>query len=166
MKLVEAMKKLQIITKRMDSNTKDINRYSSIMSNERPEFGSEEEQKKEVAGLVQANKDLMEQYLTLKKQIERTNLETEVDVDGETRTISEWLVIRRKMAKMMEATYIALNDNTARGRMAYNSGDKMPQVVKMFDEKVRLEGLNKWQTMADEIDGRLQVINGLTDIVE
>jgi len=48
MKLVEAMKKLQIITKRMDSNTKDITRYSSIMSNERPEFGSEEEQKKEV----------------------------------------------------------------------------------------------------------------------
>ena len=168
MKIVEAMKELRTIEKRMQSNISYLDQYSSILNTERPEFGTEEDQKKEVAALLQSNKDLMAQYLKIKSSIEKTNLETLVEIKGETKSIGEWLIIRRKLAKVMEMTYSALSSNNASNRMRMNMGssDRTPQIIKMFDEKIKLEGLDKWQTMSDNIDARLQVINALTDIIE
>jgi len=50
--IIEGMKRLRVIKKRMANNIEGVNKYAAIVSNERPMFGSEDEQKKEVKQII------------------------------------------------------------------------------------------------------------------
>jgi hypothetical protein len=169
MKIIEAMKQLKVIEKRMAKNTAEITQYSSMLSTERPLFDSETEQKKEVASRIQANKDLMQEYLNLKFLIEYSNLHTFVEINGVKYSISALLVIKRTLAKKMLDTYSALNQSAAQGRlrsgMVSPTGDKQVQVLSMYDEKDKNRGLAEWQNLYDNIESRLEVINATSDLV-
>jgi len=167
MMIIEAMKKLRRLEKRMQSNTEDISRYSSMVSTERPYFESEDEQRRQVAGLVQSNLDLMKEYLILKRGIEYTNLMTNVTMGDHCWSISEMLVIKRKLSNMMLSTYRALNDTagTQRLRHAAGGGEKQPHVVRLYHENVRNEGMRMWSDLYHEIDSRLEVVNATTELL-
>ena len=78
MKIIEALKKLKVIEKRMEKNKSQITQYASMISTERPIFDTEEKQRKEVSSLIQANIDLMKEYLDLKGKIEKNNITVKV----------------------------------------------------------------------------------------
>jgi len=164
MMLIEGMKKLRLIEKKMSGNATDITRYSSMVSTERPYFASEEEQKREVAGLVQSNVDLMNEYLTLKRQIEYTNLVVYIRMGDREYSISELLVMKRKMAQQMVVTFLAMNDQAGQTRLRNATGttDKQPQVVRLYDESYKNNNLRMWQDLYHEIDSRLEVVNATT----
>lgn len=169
MMLVEAMKKLRTIEKRMENNMQDITRYSSMVSTEKPLFDTEEKQRKEVRGLVQANNDLAKRYLKIKMDIEYTNLVTQVELDGSTYAISELLVLKRKLAKMMERTYAAMSEKDAQNRMHMMrsiDGQSSPHVVRLYTEDERRKGLRQWQDLYQNIDSRLEVVNATTPLKE
>ena len=170
MKIIEAMKRLKVILKRMQDNTQQIAVYSSILSTEKPAFGSEEDQKKKVSSLVQANNDLMGEYLKLKQQIERTNLATTLSLGDKAWTISELLVIKRVLATVMVNTYnamsIAAADARAKSGFGKTAEGAMPLPVRMYSEEFRNNGIARWQELYSAIDARLEVINATTDLVE
>jgi len=171
MKIVEGMKRLKVIEKRMEDNSKRINEYASILSTDRPSFGSEDEQRKEVRCLIQANEDLVKEYLKLKQLIELTNLKVSMEIDGTKYTLSELLIIKRKLSKMMMNTYNSLNDQAAQRRLGLSFGrsskdDKTPVIEKLYDERERINGLRKWQDLYDNIESRLEVLNATTDLIE
>jgi len=87
MKIIEALKELKLIIKKIEKNADNITQYSSLVSTERPVFGSETDQKNEVSSLIQANKDLMVRYIDLKIRIDRTNMETKVTMRAMARCI-------------------------------------------------------------------------------
>lgn len=167
MKLIEAMKRLRVIEKRMDGNAADIERYSSMVSTEIPIFESQEEQKRKVKGLVQANGDLLQEYLNLKSRIERTNLETRVRISEREHTIAELLVIKRKLAQSMIRTFEALNEKSGAQRLrnAPQIEGRTPHVVRFYTENDRNEGLRSWQDFYHEIDSRLEVVNATTELL-
>lgn len=166
--LVEAMKRLRVIEKRMTENCENITTYSSMLSTERPLFESEEAQKKKVKSLAQSNKDLLDEYLTLKKQIETTNLMTEVEINGIKYRISDLLVIKRKLAKMMMHTYRAMNKSSAEGRLhrTRSPEGQTPSVVTLYSEEERSKSLRMWQELYDNIDSRLEVVNATTPLLK
>lgn len=167
MKIVEAMKELKLIEKKMNKNNDSIQKYSSQPSNERPYFQDEDSQKKEVKNLVQSNKDLLANYLDLKKKIERTNLETTVEMDGVKYTISDLLVLKRRLAKTMIDSFSSMNDQNAKqGLMTMRGSDSSIKIERFYDERERMDGLRKWQDFYDNIDSRLEVVNATTDIIE
>ena len=169
MKIIEALKKLKVIEKRMEKNRVQITQYASMISTERPIFDTEEKQRKEVSSLIQANIDLMKEYLSLKGKIEKTNITVTVEMGGVQYTLSDLLLIKRKMAKVMMSTYEALNPSTGQSKMRHasiSSGERAPQVVQLYDEKDKITGLDKWQDLYHNIDSRLEVINATTDLVE
>jgi len=169
MKLIEAMKRLRVIEKRMAANSSSITLYASSVSTEKPLFETETVQKKEVESLIQANGDLLSEYLRLKKQIEETNLRTVVTIGGIDYVISDLLIIKRKMAGFMLRTYRALNEEQANKRKVSASvgpdGTKA-YTVRFYDEKGKNEGTRHWQDLYDNIDSRLETINALTDLIE
>lgn len=168
MKLIEAMKRLKVIEKRIADNNKQVSSYCTILSTERPAFETEEAQKKEVKSLLQSSEDLIKEYLTLKRKIEKTNLVTEVTMNGTVYTIADLLVIKRKLAAIGQSVYTSLSDSGANSRRGYAGGgatDKV-QVVRLYDEKERNTKLLEWQNLYNEIDSRLEVINATTDVVE
>lgn len=151
----------------MKSNIENIQKYCAKLETEKPDFGTDEDQRKEVACLLQANKDLMQEYLALKWQIEKTNLETSVSINGNTYTISEMLVIKRKLGKHMVDTFKALSKTHAQHRLSYHrTGDgNIPAIVQYYKEDERNKSILKWQNLVDEIDSRLEVINATTELV-
>jgi len=166
-KLIEAMKELRIIEKKMERNRGYIERYSSIINTEKPYFGTEGEQKKEVKKYLQANSDLFNRYLELKRAIEITNLHTVITVEGYKGSISAILVIKRKLAKLMEATFASLNDRRAERMKAQTPvmDGVQPHVVRLYDEKEKNENIRYWQDLYSAIDARLEVVNATTDLL-
>jgi len=168
MKIVEGLKRLKVLEKRIVSNCSDITKYASILSTEKPAFESETMQKEEVRQLIQASEDLGAEYLKLKSQIERTNLQVSATINGKTHTLSEFLVIKRKLARMMQGVYNALNTNAAEGRMHTSrfGNDQKVNIVQLYDESSRNESLRAWQDLYEAVDSRLEVINATEDLVE
>jgi len=141
MKIVQGLKKLRVIEKRMAKGIEEIQVLSSALSNEKPVMGNEEKQETEVKSLVQSNFDLVEEYLRLKLALEKTNLEVSTSISGEARTLSEWLVIRRKLGSTMLSTVGAMNDRAAENRRTLNRGltpeGQAVHVVRFYDEKTK-----------------------------
>ena len=168
MKIIEGMKRLRVIEKRMESQRNAITEYASKLSTEMPRFQTKEDQAKEVASLIQSNNDLCAEYLRIKRSIEYTNLKVSVELQGKAYSISDLLVVKRKLADRMVATYRALNDTVARDRLrnAPKFDGETPKVEILYDERTKLDNIRKWQDLADIIDSRLEVINATTDLIE
>ena len=170
MKIVEAMKKLRVIEKRMKSNSDSITKYSSMLSTERPYFPTEDDQRDEIRSLVQSNTDLFTEYLGLKKRIEKTNIFVTVELGGKGYSLSDLLVIKRKLAVKMIETYSAMNDKEGHQRIRNartpSSIEGNVNIVRFYVEDVKNKGLREWQDLYDNIDSRLEVINATTDLVE
>jgi len=170
MMVIEAMKRLRIIEKRMANNAEAIQRYASMVSTEKPYFDNEDKQKSEIKSLIQSNQDLVEEYLTLKKRIEYSNLFTNVEIGGRQYSISELLVIKRRLAQKMLHTYNSLNtmegDTRVRStRLSPSQSGQTPQVVRYYREEDKIKGLQKWQDLYDNIESRLEVINATTPLM-
>jgi hypothetical protein len=166
MKIVEALKEMKVILKRMDKNSKQITEYAALPDNERLHFGTKEAQKKEIKGLIQANIDLATNYINLKQRIEKTNLATKVEINGVTYTISEMLIYKRTLAKVLVNTFKALNDGQARLRVVQARGEKQPIIEKFYDETDKNNGERMWDDLYHTIDSRLEVINATTELVD
>ena len=171
MTIVEALKELRLIEKKMVANNVSITKYASMVSTEKPYFESEDAQKKEVKALVQSNADLLKRYLDLKTRIEKTNFSTIVKVLKEDYTITQLLTIKRRMAKAAIDTLNALNDSAGNARMqaqryANSPEGNPPQVVRIYNEREKIEGLAKWSNLYNEIDSRLEFINATTPLMD
>lgn len=168
--VIEAMKKLRIIEKKMDNNAASIQRYASMVSTEKPYFDNEDKQKSEIKSLIQSNQDLMEEYLILKKRIEYSNLFTMVEMGGRKYSISELLVIKRRLAQKMLHTYNSLNTREGDSRLGgFRSPSaptgQTPHVVRYYREEDKNKGLQMWQDLYDNIESRLEVINATTPLM-
>ncbi len=168
MKIIEALKGLKVIEKRMAGNALEISNYASYVSTERLAFDNEKAQRDEVRGRIQANEDLVVEYLKIKRALERTNLSTTIELDGKKFTICDLLVLKRRLGAFIQATYRALNRSAAENRLrnAPAIGDQRPQIVQLYDEAEKNSKLQKWQNLLDNIESRLEIINATTDLVE
>jgi len=168
MKLIEAMKELKLVEKRMEKNREQITQYSSGLSNEKEIFGSEQKQIDEVKSLLQANVDLFNRYLYLKRSIERTNLETKVEFSVGTYSISELLAIKRRLQHGVINTFKALNTQSAEARMrTIKIPDNVEvKVVRYYREEEKNILLKSWMEFFENIDGRLEVVNATTDLID
>lgn len=167
MKIIEGLKKLKIILKKMDHNNRQITEYASKLSTEKPIFGSEQEQIKEVQSLVQSNMDLATEYLKIKKNIDYTNLTKTITICGQTKTVADFLILKRTIGRPIINTYKSLNDSSAatKQRLA-TTGDNKPIVERMFSEKEKNDALRANQDILDEIDGKLEIFNATEDLAE
>ena len=173
MMIIEGLKELKLIESKMKKNNEQIEKYSSILDNERPQFESESHQMQEVKNLVQSNKDLQERYLRLKAAIDRTNLSTKVKIDGQTKeyTIYELIIIKRKLGDLIKQTYTSMNTKQANGRLSITRSSlggpsNSAKVVQLYDERVKNEALDAHENFMSVIDRRLEVVNAVTAIIE
>jgi len=168
MTIIEGLKQLRLIEKRIEKNNTEIKKYSSLLSIEKPYFESEAAQKQDVVNLIKSNHDLATQYEKIKEQIELTNLVTKVEVNGEVKSISSWLSILRKTGKLLNATYSSLSGDAATSKMLkYREPGTNPTVIRLYDENVKRTGQRKWEDLVNgTIEGRLEVVNATTELVE
>ena len=168
--ITEGLKKLRLLDKRMAKNCEEIEKYSSLLSNEKPIFDSEDKQRKEVSKLIQGNTDLEAEYCRIKAMVDYTNLVTMVVIEDEERTIHSWLTVLRKTGNRLIQTYKSLSTSEAnRNQIRYRDKESLsPTVIRLYDENDKRAGQRKWEdlTAGKTIEGRLEVINATTQLID
>ena len=167
MKIIECMKELKLIEKKIQSNAEQIQKYASAVTTERYPFDTEVEQRKAVTSLIQSSQDLMREYLKLKTRLDQTNLATMVMVEGTEDSIANWLIVRRKMGQAMAGTFAALNTREGDNRLrnAVPVDNTAPQVITFYDEQDKNDMMAYWKNVVDRIDPILEVVNATTDLL-
>jgi len=168
MKIVEALKEVKNIPKKIQGNNARLVQYASKVSTEKPQFATEDDQRKEVKSLIQSNSDLVARAIDLRICIAYTNLMAEVEIDGVKWRIAQLLDIKRKYAASMLQTFDSLNESAAQLRLrtaTHIDPTQRPQIERMYDEKEKNKNKDKWQSLYDNIDYRLEVINATTDLI-
>lgn len=171
MKLIEALKNLKTIEKRIQKGCEQITEYVAYVSVETPAFETQEKQTEQVHGLIQGNIDLAAEYLKLKTAIEFTNLNTQVTIGTRTHSISELITLRRTSGKFNLQTYSAIHPEKAKKRlsefMQRNGGMNPIEPAKLiicYKEEDKLKKANEWQEFLSMIDGKLEVVNAETEL--
>lgn len=176
MKLIEALKNLKTIEKRIEKNSAQIPEYAAYVNTENPHFETAEKQETEVAALVQSNLDLASEYLRLKTAIEYTNLNTKVTIGTRTHSISELITLRGAKnrpgtGRFAMGTYGSLHPQRAVGRLqqTYNRPGGVnitepPKVVLAYREEDKQKALRDWEEFLSAIDGKLEVVNAETEL--
>lgn len=172
MKLIEALKKIKDLERKAQDIRKKIKDNSAISSIQTPPYGTEGQTKK-VAEWLQAHSDLLKEILRLRVAIQRTNLDTEVTVElGKTivkKSLAEWIHRRRDLAKLEIEAYKMLTDRNIAEEAAVRlpSGEQAKvTIVRFFDPAVRDKMIDDLTTEISLIDGRLEIANAVTDLIE
>ena len=169
MKIIEALKELPVLEKRLLKQSEKIQEYASYATNIGPVFDTVEEQKSQVQSLVRSNLDLIERYCKLRNVLNKTNTTIKVKIEGDERTISEWITFREKGYGFTESTFRRLNDAMAKNHFQqpcnFAEGQSLT-LIYCYDEKEKNKALEKAEKVYNQIDSTLEIVNATTDLIE
>ena len=180
MKIIEALKEIPLIEKKINSNCQLITQYASYCNKVGPAFKDKAEQEKELKSLIQSNVDLTKRQLSLKRILAKTNAILTVEINELELTIVEWLEYKKKVAELMKKSYLALNMNngalqlnqfTSKGTDGRNSG-LSPEMLenqileRCYDEKTKNAALFVLEETLNKVSASLEIFNAITDLVE
>lgn len=168
LKLSQALKRVRggrkpgTLAKRMKAAVEEIVTYAAKPSNEKSVFGSEEEQRKQVAARQQAVKDLVMQALKTHAALDMKNLTTEVTTSMGKFSIADLVRLKRTYLSTWLSAYTDPKKAVDNGRLEVRglmSGGNPVTVDIMFDEQERNEMVQKLHSFSNEIDELLDAIN-------
>lgn len=169
MTIVEGLKELKLIKKKIQKNRELIEKYSSQPSNEKPYFNTEKEQCLEIEKILQSSEDLVKNYLELHRRITETNLKVNVEFNGKSYSINSLIQIRHTLGMLIINTYQSLNDSNYRSTVSQyykTSQSSEISLVRFYDEKKKQNKIRDWEDFYNSIDSRLETINATTNLVE
>ena len=174
MKIIEAMKQIKDLQRKADDLVTKVTQYGVDMDIEAPTYGTVEQQRQQVGEWVQAHRDIVKEILRLRVAIQRTNLATQVAIELEgkpvTKSIAEWIHRRRDLATLEQTVYNRVMQRAAgmrAGTVRASSGEeKVAQVRRYFDQGAYDERVAALRSEPLIIDGTLEVVNAVTDLVE
>lgn len=169
MKIIEAMKKIKDLQIKAEDLRNKVGVYHADVDFENPVYA---DQRGQVSEWLQAHSDILKEILRLRVAIQRTNLVTNVAIElggkAVTKTIAEWIHRRRDLAGLDMAAWQKLNDKGLRdGQMKTTLGDvRDVHVRRYYDPKERDAKIDLYRTEPMAIDGTLEVVNAVTDVIE
>ena len=169
MKLIEAMKKLKNLgVKATDLHAK-VAQHCANLDIETPLYADPRGQ---IAEWIQAHHDILKEILRLRVAIQRTNLATMVSIElggiQVTKNIAEWIHRRRDLAKYEMEMWAKIGDRGLKeGAISSTVGGeaRAVKIVRHFDPKERDIRVDLYRSEPSLIDGALEVVNAVTDLV-
>lgn len=170
MKIIEALKKTKDLSKKIDDLKLKIGLYCADRDCETPIYT---DQRKQVSEWVQSCNDILKEILNLKYRIQKTNINTQVSIEINNRTvthsISEWVIRRRDLVSKQREIYETLTNRNLLDTK-YQLTDKSPEtfvrVRLYFDPIERDNKLEEYRSEPFLIDATLEIINAVTDLLE
>lgn len=170
MKLIQAMKKLKDLKAKAQDLREKVGRHCADLSVETPVYA---DQKTQITQWIQAHHDILKEILTLRTDIQRTNLATRVSIelDGKqvTKSIAEWIHRRRDLAQEEMQMWGALTDRNLKEGNIQTVKDGPVTEVKIrryFDPAEKDKRVAAYRSEPSIIDGVLEVTNAVTDLIE
>ncbi len=169
MKIIEALKQTKDLQRKAEDLRGKVAKHSAYLSIETPTYPNQGQQVRE---WIQAHSDILKEILRLRTAIQRTNLATSVtiDLDGKsvTKTIAEWVHRRRDLAKLDQDMWKMLTDRNLKEGVMRQSTDQTIEVklVRCYDPSEKDRMLESYTAEPTTIDGRLEIVNAVTDLIE
>lgn len=168
MKIIEAMKKIKDLKRKADDLKDKIGTYCADYDINTPTYP---DQKAQISEWVQAHGDIIKEIGHLRFGISKTNVMTQVTIElgGKqiTKSIAEWIYRRRELAQEDRLCYARLTDRGLQEMgMAQKDNDKVFVKRRLyFDPKERDMKVELYRSEPSIIDGTLEVINAVTDLI-
>jgi len=122
----------------------------------------------------QAIKDLEDNIIDIKRKIDTANATTVVTICDETRSIAEWLIWRRELAKnrkhflesMLSTIQSARSQAAQKGLGVSDAGSKAGDfdVIVNINEKALADDIENLETITSTLDGQLSQKNATVNI--
>jgi len=170
MKIVEALKLRKELLVKADDLRKKIASHSAYLSIETPLYT---DQSRQVSEWLQAHESLTQEIAALSIRVQKTNIATSVtlQIGGKSvaKTISEWVLRRRELAKLDEAAWASLTDRNLKEQNIQTTPTSPVTEIRIkrcYDAKSRDEKIALYRAEPGVIDRTLEVINAITDLLE
>lgn len=169
MKLIEAMKQVKDLNRKFDDIVDKIRNNCADLSIETPNYPDQAER---VAGWMQAATDLNREIARLKYCIQKTNIQTQVtiELDGKaiTKSISEWILRRKELCQEELKIWSCQTDRQLKPIQVQQSNNEVLNVTirRYYDPIKRDEKMAVLKSEPSLIDGKLEVANAITDLIE
>lgn len=170
MSITEALAEVKLIAKRIEKKKETI--FNNLVRQEHvaDPFQSAGGTPKFIKEETQAIGDLWDRLIRIREAIGKANLENEVTVEGQTRTIAGWLAWRREVQEQAQSFYGAIKDRTnnalqmaARNHQLYKPTEAAEPILVKTVSNVDLAKVTKaWEVahaIEDRLDGQLSLKN-------
>lgn len=172
MKIIEALKKTKDLLKKAEDLRSKIAQYHVDYEHESPTYGTPEQQRDQVNSWLQAHSDILKELCTLRARIQKTNVLTKVKITlgGKVveRTIAEWIHRRKDLAGLEMRAWDLLNDKgmAETGKVKRTDGSLLDtKIRRYYDPSLRDKKREEFRSEPSEIDGTLEVVNAITDLL-
>lgn len=168
MKIIEAMKTIKHLQEKASDLRAKVGQYCADLDFETPTYT---DQRAQISEWMQSHFDTVQEIARLRVAIQRTNLATSVTIElgGKqvTKTISEWIHRRKDLAKQDLEMWSKLGDRNLREGMTQTSagGTKEVRIRRYFDPKERDTKMALYKQEPSIIDGHLEVVNAVTELL-
>lgn len=169
MKIIEAMKKLKHLQEKTADLRAKVAQYCADLDFETPMYP---DQRGQIEEWMQSHFDSVQEIARLRVAIQKTNLATSVTIElgGKqvTKTIAEWIHRRKDLAKLDLDAWAKLTDRNLKEGVAQTTtgGTRDVKIRRYFDPRQRDEKMGLYKQEPSVIDGHLEVVNAITDLLE
>ena len=169
MKIIEALKKVKDLERRVTDLTAKIGLHSAMSSLDTEKYT---DQRGQVREWLDSVRDTIAEISRLRCAIQTTNLAVKVEIElagnQVSKSIAAWIHRRRDLAKLECASWAALTDRRIQeGQGKTPTGEPILITIKRFydpaERDKRVEALTQEVSL---IDARLEIVNAVTDLVE
>ena len=170
MKLIQAMKRIKDLVRKAEDLRIKIRDHSADLNIETPAYSNQGQQVQE---WLQAHHDTVKEIERLRIAIQRTNLQTPVTIEvggvTVTKLLAAWIHRRRDLAKLEQGAWGELTDRKLKEQNIQTSPNGPITEVRIrryFDPKERDRNLELYRSEPGIIDGHLEIVNAVTDLIE
>jgi len=180
--VTQALSELKTIGKRITAKEESIQRYILRQEVLRDPLDRQGGSAKHIAEERQAINDLCEQQVAIRRAIAAANVASSLQIEGQSRSIADWLVWRREVAPARQRFLRGLAsiidrsrseaqrrgiDRTVYGNVAAmaSTGDQKPgDIVVNLNEQELAQQIEQMETMLGSLDGLLSLANATLKI--
>lgn len=168
----EALAEVKTLGKRLATNAEFIAAHIARDERVRDPLANDGGSPHVLASRAQANTDLRERLIAIRRAIARANATVTVTIEGQTRTIGDWLTWRREVvpglkaeleARQRKVQDVRRQTQSAGRQVARDATAPAPgDVIVHVNEVALAEELDRLERTLGTLDGQLSVKNATT----
>lgn len=155
MTIMQGLKKIKHLDRKIEKNRKRIAKWCSYFSDEQPLFDTGGIKK-----LLQATDDMVHERNRIRHSLHNTNMATIVEVKGHAMTMDELIIMR---TLTIPAKIETLKQMRRKEKSHYQA--KEVTVVTQYDHHARDKAIDGMENDLDELDELLDNMNVTTELV-
>lgn len=167
--ITEALAEIKTIDKRIQSKRSFIESYMYRLDSLRDPHEKDGGSTILIQNEMQAIRDLEDRVIAIRKGIQAANENNKITIEGDERTIADWLVWRREVAPRRETFLRKLRTNLSTAREAIKRGmvsygnnpqpEKPSDLIVNINEQELNKESEKLQNILGQLDGQLSLKN-------